>query len=111
MSLPQLYVIVKGEPLWPDYEISEFRMNITNTTSGCLLEQVIATNDTFENNTVRVQVSDSLLMLTTEEYYSLTISVSVVSPLYNEGKPNQTIISVLRSKCTKSKGMTIIIIL
>ena len=106
MSLPQLYITVKGQPLWPEYAISEFRVNITNASSGSLLDQMIVTNNGFENNIVQVQINESLLMFTIDQWYTLTISVSAVSPLYNEGKPNQTSISILRSKCT-SLGVTI----
>ena len=97
MALTELYVLIKGEPLWPDYEISEFRVNITDTSSGSfsLLDQIIITNNTFENNSVRVQINQSSI----DMWYSLTISVSAVSPLYNEGKPNQTTVSILTSKC------------
>ena len=99
MGLPQLYVTVNGEPLWPDYEISGFKVNITDAGSGSLLDHVIVTNNsTFGNNIVRVQINKSLLMFTTDEYYSLTISVSAVSPLYSEGKPYQSTLSVFRSK-------------
>ena len=99
MSLPQLYITVKGEPLWPDYEISEFRVNITNASSGSLVDQMIVTTN--NSSTVRVKISQSLLMFTIDQwyFYSLTISVSAVSPTYNEGKSNQTSISILRSKC------------
>lgn len=106
MALTELYVLIKGEPLWPDYEISEFRVNITDTSSGSisLLDQIIVTNNTFENNSVRVQINQSSI----DMWYSLTISVSAVSPLYNEGKPNQTTVSILTSKCIisliKTKG-------
>ena len=98
MALTEIYVVVKGEPLWPDYEISEFRVNITDTSSGSLLDQIIATN-TFANNSVRVQTNQPSIDL----WHSLTISVSAVSPLYNEGKPNQTTISIFTSKCLASK--------
>lgn len=96
MALTELYVLVKGEPLWPDYKISEFRVNITDTSSGSisLLDQIIVTNNTFENNSVRVQINQPSI----DMWYSLTISVSAVSPLYNEGKPNQTTVSILTSK-------------
>ena len=106
MALTELYVLIKGEPLWPDYEISEFRVNITDTSSGSisLLDQIIVTNNTFENNSVRVQINQPSI----DMWYSLTISVSAVSPLYNEGKPNQTTVSILTSKCIisliKTKG-------
>ena len=114
MALPRLYVTIKGEPLWPDYEISEFRVNITNARSGpgFLLDQVIVTNNsTSGNNTVRVQINESLLMFTTDEYYSLTISVSAVSPLYSEGKPYQSTISILRSKHMQVANECIIIMI
>jgi hypothetical protein len=88
-------ILVEGEPLWPDYEISEFRVNITNAASGSLLDQITATSNSFKNNTVRVQVNQPLLNI---DQYSLTVSVSAVSPLYNEGKPNLTTISILTSK-------------
>ena len=96
MALTELYVVVKGEPLWPDYEISEFRVNTTDTSSGSLLDQIIATN-TFENNSVRVQINQQLPSI--DQWHSLMISVSAVSPLYNEGKPNQTTISIFTSNC------------
>ena len=106
MALTELYVLIKGEPLWQDYEISEFKVNITDTSSGSisLLDQIIVTNNTFENNSVRVQINQPSI----DMWYSLTISVSAVSPLYNEGKPNQTTVSILTSKCIisliKTKG-------
>ena len=100
MALTELYVLVKGEPLWPDYEISEFRVNITDTSSGSLLDQIIA-NNIFENNSVQVQI---LNQPSIDQWYLLTISVSAVSPLYNEGKPNQTTISIFTSgKCLANK--------
>ena len=98
MSLPQLYLTITGEPLWPDYVISEFRVNITNTISGSLLGQMIITKNSFTNDTVRVQINESLLMFTVSQHYSLMISVSAVSPVYNESKPNQTSIVLIGSK-------------
>jgi hypothetical protein len=97
MTRIHLHILVKGEPLWPGYEISEFRVNITNAASDSLLDQITATNNNIENNTVQVQVNQPLVNI---DQYSLMVSVSAVSPLYNEGKPNQTTISILTSKCT-----------
>ena len=93
MPTPQLYVTIKGEPLWPHYEISEFRVNITKDTGGSLLGRMIATRNTFINDIVQIQINESLLMFTVSQFYSLVISVSAVSPLYNESKPNQTRVS------------------
>ena len=98
MPPPQVYVTIKGEPLWPDYEISEFRVNITNGTSGSLLGRMIATRNSFINDTVQMQINESLLMFTVSQFYSLTMSVSAVSPLYNESKPSQTRVLIQGSK-------------
>ena len=97
---PRLYATIKGQPLWPGYEISEFRVNIMNSSSGFLLDEIIALNSSFENRMVQVQVNESLFEFATHQCYSLNINASAVSPRYTgESKSTHVSTAMLRSKC------------
>ena len=84
---------VIGIPLWPGYEISEFKMNIT---SNSLLNQTVILNNQSESDTVHfVQILDPSLTL---DCTTLKISVSAVSVTYGESDITQIDTKVLKSK-------------
>ena len=81
--LPQVTAIVTGHPLWNGYEITEYRVNVTNGSDGSLLDQITVPNDPNRNNSVSMNVNQSLFESTTQNCYSLIFSGSTVSSLYD----------------------------
>lgn len=81
--LPQVTVVVTGQPLWDGYEITEYRVNITNGSDGSLLEQMTVPNVSNRNNSVSMNVNQSLFESSTQQCYSLIVSASAVSSQYD----------------------------
>ena len=99
--LPQVTAAVTGQPLWDGYEITEYRVNITNGSDGSLLEQITVPNVSNRNNSVSVNINQSLFESTTQHCYSLVVSASAVSSLYGVSEPGQFRAAMLRGKCTQ----------
>ena len=100
-TLPFVSIKITGKPLWPNYEITEYRVNITNGSDSSLLDRITVTvpnDNSTSNNTVTVHVNQSLFESTTEHCYSLKISASAVSPQYDMGEPYQIQVVMFRSK-------------
>ena len=97
-ALPFVSVTITGKPLWPNYEIMEYRVNITNGSDSSLLDRITVPNNSTGDNTVILHLNRSLFESTTEHCYSLNISASAVSSQYGMGESNQIQRAMFRSK-------------
>ena len=79
----EVTAVVIGQPLWDGYEITEYRLNVTNGSDGSLLGQMTVPNDSNRNNSVSVNVNQSLFESATQHCYSLIVSGSSVSSEYD----------------------------
>ena len=96
--LPFVSITITGKPLWPNYEIMEYKVNIINGSDSSLLDHITVPNNSTGNNTVILHLNQSLFESTTEHCYSLNISASAVSSQYGMGESNQIQRAMFRSK-------------
>ena len=91
---PKLYATIHGIPRWPDYEISEYKVNITDTSDNSLLSQTTVLNSLDDT----VEFNKSLQSSFAQECNTLRISVSAVSDSYGESDFTHIDTETLKSK-------------
>ena len=94
-SPPTILATIRGLPRWPGYEISEYTVNIINTSNNSLFTQDTIPNN-LENNTA--VFNRSLQSSFVQECNTMTISVSAVSITYGKSVPTQINIKLLKGK-------------
>ena len=88
-SLPAIFATITGHPRWPGYVISEFNVNITNSSDDSLLNQATIINNC-GNNTCIVDVRELLpSQLQSYECTTLEIAATTESAKYGESAPTQ----------------------
>ena len=93
----QIHLSIQTQPLWPGYNISEFRMNAINDNDGMVLTQVsIPLNDQTNykysfNETLSRGVSQACIS-------SVSFAATALSPVYGESMPSKIEVTLDRRK-------------
>ena len=95
---PQLTVTITGQPLWPGYEISEYILEVTNSSDDSLLYNLTVPNDSSRSNIVAVNINQTFLQATADRCYSIKVSTSAVSPSHGFSEPNLVETAVFRGR-------------
>ena len=100
-SLPSILATVTAQHRWPDYPISEFNMNITDSGQNFILNETVIPYNTTDSHSVKVDVTGLLpTSFSVSDYYCsiLTISTSAVSDVYGESEPAINDVMIFKRK-------------
>lgn len=96
-SLPVIYATMTIYPRTPVYDISEFKMIITNASDGSILNQTMIPSS-YGNNTSTVDVHELLPHSLSYGCTKLRLTVTVASDMYGESNPTERDVMIFKCK-------------
>lgn len=97
-TLPLVRIRVSSKPLWYGYVITEYRLNITNVTDDSLLQEITVPSDHIRNDSITLNINQSLFEATYQHCYTLRIRASAINSLYGWSEFSQVDATVFRGK-------------
>ena len=102
-SLPSILATLTAHHRWPEYPITNFSVNITNSSNDFLLREAIVPNAHTADTSKSIMIDITNLLPTSfdvSDYIcsTLVVSTSAVSEVYGESEPDKHDVTIFRRK-------------